>query len=105
MLRTLDEAERIADRLRAHDIDTLVETDDAVASLPGQSVLPGVLSAPGGLFAYPVTVLAEDRERATALLDARHPERDSLTPQQLLRWAVYAIGAGAAVLVVRAAMA
>ena len=105
VLRSLDEAERVADLLRAHDIDTLVETDDAANALPGQTLLPGMLSMPAGLFAYPVTVLPGDRERASALLQARRAPGESLTPGQLLRWAVLAIAAGVAALAVGAAAA
>lgn len=103
VLRSLDEAERVAALLRRHDIDTLVETDDALAALPGQSLLPGVLPVPGGLFAYPVTVLPRDRERAGTLLDAHRASGNSPTPRQLLRWAALAMAAGAAALVIRAA--
>ena len=91
VLRSLDEAERVADLLRGRDLDALVETDDALTAMPGQSLLPGVLPGTTGLFAYPVTVPLDERGRAHEVLGAAPTRRESPSTATLARGAALAL--------------
>lgn len=63
----VETAERWRDALDGAGIDAQVEIADRQTALPGQSPFTGLGGAAPG-FAYPVTVPAEDRERAAAIL-------------------------------------
>jgi hypothetical protein len=104
VLRSLDEAERVADLLRDRDLDALVETDDALTAMPGQSLLPGVLPGAGGLFAYPVTVPLAEQGRARAVLGTAPARRQALSTTTLARGAVLALLAAGLVAAVRIAL-
>lgn len=105
VLRSVDDAEPLAEALRAQGIEALVEIDDLQLALPGQSVLPGLLAFPGPMFAYPLTVPIEDRDRAMAILDGMRGARSQPTSTRtLLRGGAIALGLGAAALVLRVAL-
>ena len=101
--RTLEEAEDWADLLRAHDLDALVEIDDARDAQPGQTLLPG-LGSPGPMFAYPVTVPLADRARAASVLAEFVEADDHVAGGTLLRGAVIALMLGAGALALRVAL-
>ncbi len=108
VLRDADEAERIADVLRAAGIDAGVEIDDVERALPGTSVLPGLLTLPGPMFAYPLTVPVADRAQALRILDERDEidgTRRHLSPGTLGRGVAVALGLGAVAAAVRLALA
>lgn len=104
VLRSLDEAERVADLLRERELDALVETDDALTAMPGQSLLPGVLPGSTGLFAYPVTVPLAERGRAEAVLGDTPSRRESPSTATLVRGAALALLAACLVAEARIAL-
>ncbi len=101
--RTLEEAEDWADLLRAHDLDALVEIDDARDAQPGRTLLPG-LGFPGPMFAYPVTVPLADRARAASLLEEFVEAEEPVAGGTLLRGAIIALVLGAGALALRVAL-
>lgn len=78
-----------------------METDDAVTSMPGQSLLPGVLPGTTGLFAYPVTVPFGDRGRARAALETAPIRAPHVSTATLARGAAAALLAACLVAALR----
>jgi hypothetical protein len=104
-------AERWRDALEAAGIEAFVEIDDASRALPGRSALVGIGAQPLA-FVYPVSVPAEDRERAAAVLIDHGWDggieggvrSQPMSPRSSLRAALLAVGAGVLVLIWRLAM-
>lgn len=111
VLRDPRDAERYRDGLEAAGIDARVEIDDAQRALPGESLLPGLIGGGQPLFVYPLSIPADERTRAASVLidlgwDGRRGGRRTvaMAPGALLRGALLALAAGAAVAALRMVM-